>query len=89
MKALVGAGEGPGRGLLRDCTTSPINRFAALDISYIYTILHPLTVIPAQDVAVPGELGPGGTVQVHRRAQGGGGGVRPGAGDSQVSIVYC
>ena len=27
-KALVG--EGPSRGLLRDCTTSPINRFAAL-----------------------------------------------------------
>ena len=23
-------GEGPSRGLLRDCTTSPINRFAAL-----------------------------------------------------------
>merc|ERR1712242_434207 len=23
-------GEGPNRGLLRDCTTSPINRFAAL-----------------------------------------------------------
>ena len=35
MKALVGAfnqekQEGPSRGLLRDCTTSPINRFAAL-----------------------------------------------------------
>ena len=32
MKALVGAltSEGPSRGLLRDCTTSPINRFAAL-----------------------------------------------------------
>ena len=33
MKALVGEfqpGEGPSRGLLRDCTTSPINRFAAL-----------------------------------------------------------
>ena len=34
MKALVGAfkqpGEGPSRGLLRDCTTSPINRFAEL-----------------------------------------------------------
>ena len=26
-------GEGPSRGLLRDCTTSPINRFAALIIS--------------------------------------------------------
>ena len=25
-------GEGPSRGLLRDCTTSPINRFAALVI---------------------------------------------------------
>ena len=23
-------GEGPSRGLLRDCTTSPINQFAAL-----------------------------------------------------------
>ena len=29
MKALVGAS----RGLLRDCTTSPINRFAALVVS--------------------------------------------------------
>ena len=29
-------GEGPSRGLLRDCTTSPINRFAALNwIIYI------------------------------------------------------
>ena len=27
-------GEGPSRGLLRDCTTSPINRFAALILSY-------------------------------------------------------
>ena len=26
-------GEGPSRGLLRDCTTSPINRFAALVLS--------------------------------------------------------
>ena len=25
-------GEGPSRGLLRDCTTSPINRFAALAV---------------------------------------------------------
>ena len=25
-------GEGPSRGLLRDCTTSPINRFATLKI---------------------------------------------------------
>ena len=31
-------GEGPRRGLLRDCTTSPINRFAAL-----LTLLPPLT----------------------------------------------
>ena len=34
MKALVGRrfqpGEGPSRGLLCDCTTLPINRFAAL-----------------------------------------------------------
>ena len=34
MKAVVSSrfqpGEGPCRGLLRDCTTSPINRFAAL-----------------------------------------------------------
>ena len=28
--SLVGALEGPSRGLLRDCTTLPINRFAAL-----------------------------------------------------------
>ena len=26
-------GEGPSRGLLCDCTTSPINRFAALDLT--------------------------------------------------------
>ena len=36
MKALVGAfnqeGEGPSRGLLRHCTTSPMDRFAALII---------------------------------------------------------
>ena len=38
-------GEGPSRGLLRDCTTSPINRFAALvptslfsDMSNCHTI---------------------------------------------------
>ena len=32
MKALVGfqLGEGSSRGLLRDCTTSPMDRFAAL-----------------------------------------------------------
>ena len=27
---LYNHGEGPSRGLLRDCTTSPINQFAAL-----------------------------------------------------------
>ena len=54
----------------------------------IYTILCPLTVVPAQDVAVPGELGPGGTVQVHRRAQRRGRGVRPGAGESVVRSAY-
>ena len=26
-------GEGPSSGLLRDCTTSPINRFAALIVT--------------------------------------------------------
>ena len=36
-------GEGPSRGLLRDCTTSPINRFAAL----FDTPLMPLNAIPA------------------------------------------
>ena len=33
MKAVVAAfnpGEGPSRGLLRDCTTSPMDRFTAL-----------------------------------------------------------
>ena len=30
MKAVVAPGKGPSRGLLRDCTTSPINLFAAL-----------------------------------------------------------
>ena len=29
------SGEGPSRGLLRDCTTSPINRFAALKIKLV------------------------------------------------------
>ena len=28
-------GEGPSRGLLRDCTTSPINRFAALVVRWL------------------------------------------------------
>ena len=36
-------GEGPSRGLLRDCTTSPINRFAALLNIWLYiiNITHP------------------------------------------------
>ena len=43
MKALVGSrrfqpGEGPSRGLLRDCTTSPISRFAALILILIRDI---------------------------------------------------
>ena len=37
-------GEGPGNGLLRDCTTSPINRFAALiktkSITFLYGIKY-------------------------------------------------
>ena len=32
-------GEGPSRGLLRDCTPSPINRFAALILSVSITFL--------------------------------------------------
>ena len=37
MKALVGAfNQEKGRGLLRNCTTSPINRFAAL-VSTLFT----------------------------------------------------
>ena len=36
-------GEGPSRGLLRDCTTSPINRFTALTQTHTwaYTLFRP------------------------------------------------
>ena len=36
---LYNHGEGPSRGLLRDCTTSPINRFAAL-VTILDTLQH-------------------------------------------------
>ena len=44
MKALVGAfnqekAEGPSRGLLRDCTISPINRFAALLVTNLVVVI--------------------------------------------------
>ena len=42
-------GEGPSRGLLRDCTTSPINRFAALFVS-----VHFSTNIEAESIEIAG-----------------------------------
>ena len=44
-------GEGPSRGLLRDCTTSPINRFASLGVCP--------EELPAAGGPVPAEAGAG------------------------------
>ena len=38
-------GEGPSRGLLRDCTTSPINRFAALLPTHSLTLSRHLRAV--------------------------------------------
>ena len=41
-------GEGPGRGLLRDCTTSPINRFASLVVTFAALAAGPVPLRPRQ-----------------------------------------
>ena len=38
-------GEGPSRGLLRDCTISPINRFAALIRSVLHRVEPDLSIL--------------------------------------------
>ena len=46
-------GEGPRRGLLRDCTTSPINRFVALDNILIFHVSSPHDVWHSSVESVP------------------------------------
>ena len=69
-------GEGPSRGLLRDCTTSPITRFAALVFNKIMVpvlspdLLHALQVgaeaaVAAEDLLVH-DGGDGQTVETVR-----------------------
>ena len=53
-------GEGPSRGLLHDCTTSPINRYAALylrGLADVAGLVNPPEQEPALPVVVvPAEL---------------------------------
>ena len=59
-KALVGPGEGPSRGLLRDCTTSPINRFAALVIvHYCECFENDVKTLKLSNCTPPPEYVPG------------------------------
>ena len=51
-------GEGPSRGLLRDCTTSSINRFATLKMIQIQ---YPVWASPNNPTKNPGTGGQGWT----------------------------